>query len=247
MMRSRPSGTALPWAAFALGAAGSLAANLLDAVAAVHSVANGDPVGWADLSAALFFAALTPTALLLVVEMLIRSGKERDGLTAVMWVGAAVVATGAAVMSFGHMYKVMSGLGQPTLFAALMPLAVDGLMLVASVALARAGRASVPEALPKQENVPPVTVDLAAKPAEEVPVEVPKPAEEVPTIRNAGDATEAAREFIRHAMEEGRKVTGTDVAASVAAYGKRSDRWGRLRIADVKAELSANDRLPVNA
>src|SRR5699024_6958590 len=247
---------------------------------AVHAARNGFPVPATELAAALFFAALVPVALLLVVEMLIRSGKGGGGLTVVMWTGAAAVAIGAAVMSFGHMYKVILSLGQPPLFAALMPLAVDGLMLVASVALARAGRASVPEALPKQENVPPVTVDLAAKPAEEVPVEVPKPAEEVPvevpkpaeevpvevpkpaeevpvevpkpaeevpTIRNAGDATEAAREFIRHAMEEGRKVTGTDVAASVAAYGKRSDRWGRLRIADVKAELSANDRLPVNA
>src|SRR5699024_1900102 len=225
---------------------------------AVHAARNGFPVPATELAAALFFAALVPVALLLVVEMLIRSGKGGGGLTVVMWTGAAAVAIGAAVMSFGHMYKVILSLGQPPLFAALMPLAVDGLMLVASVALARAGRASVPEALPKQGNVPPGTVDLAATPAEEapvavpkpaegVPVEVPKPAEEVPTIRNAGGATEAAREFIRHAMEEGRKVTGTDVAASVAAYGKRSDRWGRLRIADVKAELSANDRLPVNA
>src|SRR5699024_10048259 len=228
-----------PWAAFALGAAGSLAANLLDAVAAVHSVANGDPVGWADLSAALFFAALTPTALLLVVEMLIRSGKERDGLTAVMWVGAAVVATGAAVMSFGHMYKVMSGLGQPTLFAALMPLAVDGLMLVASVALARAGRASVPEALPKQENVPPVTVDLAAKPVEEVPVEVPKPAEEVP-VEVPKPAEEVPAEVPKPAEEDpGGEPTRADKAAVGGAKSADEEAEGELGEEDRAEEEGA--------
>lgn len=177
-------------------------------------------------------------------------------------------------MSFGHMYKVMLSLGQPPLFAALMPLAVDGLMLVASVALARSGRAAhvpeavphvpevqteaetspedVPEAVPHvpeaedvPEDAPSVPEDVPHVPevqaedvphvpapvpeTESVPVDVP---EAVPTLRSAGDANDAARAFIRSALDEGRKVTGAAVAAR---FGK-SDRWGRLRIADVRAE-----------
>src|SRR5690606_3762336 len=134
------SGTALPWAAFALGAVGSLAANLWDAVG--RHVPHSESPLWL----ALFFAALPPLALLLVVEMLMRSARTAGGLTWVMWTGAALVGTAAATMSFGHMYTVSRMLGQPHLFALLMPLAVDGLMLVASVMLARAARAAHPAA-----------------------------------------------------------------------------------------------------
>src|SRR5699024_8296653 len=148
-------------------------ANLLDAVEAVHAARNGFPVPATELAAALFFAALVPVALLLVVEMLIRSGKGGGGLTVVMWTGAAAVAIGAAVMSFGHMYKVILSLVQPPLFAALMPLAVDGLMLVASVALARAGRSvpvsvDVPASVPEAESVP---EDVPSVPEEPVVTE----------------------------------------------------------------------------
>src|SRR5690606_6407398 len=136
----RSTGTALPWTAFLLGASGSLAANLWDA-AAKHLPHSGTP-----LPLALFFAALPPLALLLVVEMLMRSARTGGGLTWIMWTGAGVVGMASAVMSFGHMYMVARSLGQPALFAALMPLAVDGLLLVASVALARAARAGAPAA-----------------------------------------------------------------------------------------------------
>lgn len=241
-----PRGTALPWAAFTLGAAGSLAANLLDAVEAVHRAAHGLPVHVAELSAALFFAAVVPVALLLVVEMLIRSGTTKDGLAVVMWVGAAAVALGAAVMSFGHMFKVMEALGQPPLFAALMPLAVDGLMLVASVALARAGRAAtVPEAVPADvpdadevpesvpADVPPVAAPVPAPvpEAESVPA-VAEVVPSMPDLRTAGDVNESARAYVRAALDEGRPVVGRELAD---LFGK-SDRWGRLRIADVRTK-----------
>ncbi|WP_431888715.1 hypothetical protein [Nocardiopsis alba] len=261
-MADETHGTALPWAAFALGAAGSLAANLLDAVDAVQDAANGVPVDWPEMAAALFFATLVPVALLLVVEMLIRSGKDRDGLAAVMWIGAALVAAGAAIMSMGHMFKVMISLGQPPLFAALMPLAVDGLMLVASVALARAGRAaSVPV-----ESVPAVAVAPAPEAAPEaeaeaapvVPASVPDDVPPVPEaaprkrkasapVRNIGSAgalNAVADAFIRSALEAGRTPTGAAVVAAVADHGKRSDRWGRLRVEAVRAELAERSAAP---
>src|SRR5690606_30687849 len=278
----RSTGTALPWTAFLLGASGSLAANLWDA-AAKHLPHSGTP-----LPLALFFAALPPLALLLVVEMLMRSARTGGGLTWIMWTGAGVVGMASAVMSFGHMYMVARSLGQPALFAALMPLAVDGLLLVASVALARAARAGAPAASvgtdgmtdpepagERADDVPeggtehaPVP-DAPAAPAARVPeppaapaarlpdapAAVPETAEHpavlvppraddapedmpesgtaepsVPGPRSDADARELAREWIRAAFRDGRAVTGADVAAE---HG-RSERWGRLRLAEVR-------------
>ncbi|MFJ6019770.1 DUF2637 domain-containing protein [Nocardiopsis alba] len=121
----------------------------------MHAAADVGATDTADIVMALFFAALVPVALLLVAEMLIRSGREGGTLAVVMWVGAAAVAVGAAIMSFSHMYEVVLSFGQPKYIAALMPVAVDGLMLVASVSLARAGRATAP--LPEvREEAPPL-------------------------------------------------------------------------------------------
>lgn len=258
MSHTSQPGTGLPWAAFALGAAGSLAANLIDAYRAAERVGVAAN---ADVAAALFFALIVPVALLLVVEMLIRSGKaggESRGLAVVMWLGAGVVAAGAAVMSFSHMYAVMLSYGQPPYIAALMPLAVDGLMLVASVALARSGRAvqTAEDAVPVQVTVPEPAVPAAAPAEPAAPVAVPaailpdmlplplpepavlpdalpnpgKPAETVPSLAAAAGAQHLAREWVRAALRDGRRVTGAIVGAE---FGK-SERWGRDRIAEVK-------------
>jgi hypothetical protein len=107
----------------------SVAANVLSAEATV--VGRG-------------VAAWPPVALLLVVEVLARaplpSGRAR-------WLsigGAGAVAAVAGVASFSHMHKVALAAGESALVAALFPLTVDGLAVVASVALVevnhRAGR-----------------------------------------------------------------------------------------------------------
>lgn len=77
------------------------------------------------------------TALLLVAEMVTR-GTRPTGITAVIqWSGTAVVAAVAAVVSYGHMRALLLSYGETALVACLLPLSVDGLLLVASVALAR--------------------------------------------------------------------------------------------------------------
>src|SRR5690606_17039041 len=192
----------------------------------------------------------------------------------------------SAVMSFGHMYMVARSLGQPALFAALMPLAVDGLLLVASVALARAARAAhpaapvgtggttaperaddVPEGGTEHAPVPDAPAAPAARVPEppaapaarvpDAPAAVPETAEHpavlvpqraddapedtpesgtaepsVPGPRSDADARALAHEWIRAALRDGRAVTGADVAAE---HG-RSERWGRLRLAEVRGK-----------
>jgi len=54
--------------------------------------------------------------------------------------------------------------------------------------------------------------------------------EDVPSLAAASDAAEAARQMYRSALEEGRKLTGADLGN----HFRRSDRWGRLRIAECR-------------
>jgi hypothetical protein len=80
-------------------------------------------------------AAWPPIALLLVVEVLARSPLPTGRLRWAAITGAALVAVVAAVASFHHMHEVASSVGESTLVAYLFPLSVDGLAVVASVAL----------------------------------------------------------------------------------------------------------------
>src|SRR5690606_10700676 len=88
---------------------------------------------------AMLFAAWAPVALLLVAEMMVRGQRPRGLLSAVEWIGAFLVALAAAVVSYGHMRGLLLQYGESELVAVLLPLSVDGLVVVASVALA-AGR-----------------------------------------------------------------------------------------------------------
>jgi len=121
---------AIPWTAFLLGAGASIAANVAHAA---ERNSSGTDIG------AMLFAAWAPVALLLVAEMMVRGQRPRGLLSLVEWVGAFLVALAAAVVSYGHMRGLLLQYGESELVAVLLPLSVDGLVVVASVALA-AGR-----------------------------------------------------------------------------------------------------------
>ncbi|MBN3584892.1 DUF2637 domain-containing protein [Algoriphagus aestuarii] len=129
-MSGKPRSNAIPWTAFLLGAGASIAANVAHAA---ERNADGTDIG------AMLFAAWAPVALLLVAEMMVRGQRPRGLLTVVEWVGAFLVALAAAVVSYGHMRGLLLQYGESELVAVLLPLSVDGLVVVASVALA-AGR-----------------------------------------------------------------------------------------------------------
>ncbi len=83
-------------------------------------------------------AAWPPVALLLVVEVLARSPLPAGRLRWVAAVGAGSVAVVAAVASFHHMHSVALSVGESPLVAWLFPFSVDGLAVVASIALVTA-------------------------------------------------------------------------------------------------------------
>jgi hypothetical protein len=80
-------------------------------------------------------AAWPPIALMLVVEVLARSPLPHGRLRYVAAGGAGAVAVTAALASFHHMHEVALVAGESELVAWLFPLTVDGLAVVASVAL----------------------------------------------------------------------------------------------------------------
>ena len=98
-------------------------------------------------------AAWPPVALLLVVEVLARSPLPPGRLRWTAAGGAGSVAVVAAVASFHHMHSVAGSVGESALVAILFPLSVDGLAVVASVALLGTTPSSRPRPLEPPADV----------------------------------------------------------------------------------------------
>jgi hypothetical protein len=109
-----------------LGVAASVAANVL------HAQPN--PIAQA-------IAAWPPLALLLTVELISRVPVHRRSLAAVRLAATAAIAAIAAWVSYWHMAGVAARYGENGAAPYLLPLSVDGLVVVASVSLVElAGR-----------------------------------------------------------------------------------------------------------
>lgn len=116
----------IAWAAFVLGAGASVAANV------AHARAETGP---------RLASAFAPVALLLCVELVAQvSWPQGRAWAWGRWLGTGVVALVAGVTSYLHMRGLLVSYGETPLVATLQPLAVDGLMIVSSVALLALGR-----------------------------------------------------------------------------------------------------------
>lgn len=111
-------------ATMALGIAVSVAANILHA--------NPNPISQA-------IAAWPPLALLLVVELVSRIPVHKRSLAAVRVVATAAIAGIAAWISYWHMQSVAARYGESGSSPYLIPVTVDGLIIVASVCLVELG------------------------------------------------------------------------------------------------------------
>jgi hypothetical protein len=109
-----------------LGVAASIAANVL------HARSNPISQG---------IAAWPPLALLLTVELVSRVPVHRRSLAVVRIAATTAIAGIAAWVSYWHMAGVCARYGESPVSAHLMPLCVDGLVVVASISLVElAGR-----------------------------------------------------------------------------------------------------------
>lgn len=198
-------------AVLALGVAASVAANVLHAEPTIVGRAVG---------------AWSPLALLLTVELISRVPAHRPVLSGLRMASTALIAGIAAWVSYWHMVAVVTRTGETGTSAHLLPLSVDGLVVVASVSLveiaARLRQASTPPAAPVEaeastpepvtqpEEAAPVEAEpttpepvtapapVEAEPeAETVPVPVPRPASRVSTAARGPAVRSAAEKVTR--------------------------------------------------
>lgn len=133
-------------ATLALGVAASVAANVLHA--------NANPISQT-------IAAWPPLALLLTVELISRVPVHRRSLAVVRFAATAAIAGIAGWVSYGHMASVTARYGETGASPYLLPVSVDGLIVVASVCLVElAGRIRV-VAMPPAVATPAVDEDQA--------------------------------------------------------------------------------------
>jgi len=110
--------------ALALGVAASVAGNVLHAAGGIISQ---------------IIAAWSPLALLITVELISRVPVHRRSLALVRWLATAVIAGIAGYVSYFHMAAVASRYGETGGAQYLLPISVDGLIVVASVCLVELG------------------------------------------------------------------------------------------------------------
>ena len=182
-------------ATLTLGVAASVAANVL------HALPN--PISQA-------IAAWPPLALLLTVELISRVPMHRRLLAAARLGATAGIAAIAAWVSYWHMAGVAARYGESTSSAYLLPLSVDGLIVVGSVSLVelagrirgieeaqRATTAQVAEAPAPAPVVAPAPAPAA--PAKKVAAAKKAPAKTAPRQRRPAAETAALAEAIEAA------------------------------------------------
>src|SRR5690606_28318840 len=151
-------------ATLALGVAASVTANVLHA--------DPNPISQT-------IAAWPPVALLVTIELISRVPVHRRGLAAIRLAATALIAGIAAWVSYWHMVGVAARYGETGASPYLLPLSVDGLVVVASVCLVElAGRIASAER--SATATQPATV--AATVTRPAPVVAPAPPATAPVV-----------------------------------------------------------------
>jgi hypothetical protein len=170
-MASARRGRVWAYVGAGLGATASVAANVAHSF--IPPAAAGAGAGWSPEPGAVVAAVFWPAALLVAIEILAGAqwlaGRR---WVALRYLGLLPVAAVAAGVSYGHMSGLLASYGEPRLTVMFGPLAVDGLMAMATGALV-AARSAEPAAAPARPRLggevsvpgsPPETADLSDLP-----------------------------------------------------------------------------------
>jgi hypothetical protein len=213
-------------ATLTLGVAASVAANIL------HAKPN--PISQV-------IAAWPPLALLLTVELISRIPVHRRSLAAVRLLATTTIAGIAAWVSYWHMVGVAARYGETGPSPFLLPLSVDGLVIVASVSLVElAGRIRVEEAtVAETATAGPVVVDpVAVGPVAVDPVTadaVPVPVETVATSEAAATSGAVDARPKRAPAHRTSQSRGEKTARATAATAKTAPAKAPRKAAATKA------------
>jgi len=208
-------------AALALGVAASIAGNVLHA---------------RDDTISRVISAWSPIALLITIELISRVPVHSRLLALARWAATALIAGIAAWVSYWHMAAVASRYGETGASPYLLPLSVDGLVVVASVCLVELGgriRAvelstdapagvSAPVSEPPAEVDPPKPVFQYARPIGPVP----PPVDRVSTPAVAARKPQpSSRERIERAHRRWPDESNEQLAKRLDLSTKTVQRW----------------------
>jgi hypothetical protein len=201
-------------ATLVLGVAASVAANIL------HALDN--PISQA-------IAAWPPLALLLTVELISRVPVHRRSLAFARLFATATIAGIAAWVSYWHMAGVAARYGETGASAYLLPLSVDGLIVVASICLVELGsQISVLENEARASAATKATIglDTPADPDEDgVPGLIP-----VPSAVNTRRSPATAAALAEVAAKLPRATLPKTRGAEVSAFTPTLTRQGRVTV-----------------
>jgi outer membrane biosynthesis protein TonB len=166
-----------------LGGLASIAANVAHSFIPPATA----PTGWAPEPGAVIGAIVWPVFLFIAVEILARTAWPHGRIWhLVRWAGLLPVAVVAALVSYRHMSGLLAHYGEEDLVVWLGPLAVDGLMVMATGALLATARTTTPTtqtvAVPSTVDTPrtsstdksePSIADVQPSPVDTEPVKVP--------------------------------------------------------------------------
>jgi hypothetical protein len=208
----KPAVTGRGWAYIgaALGGTVSIAAN----VAHSYVPPVGAPAEWSPQTGAVVGAVFWPVALFVATEILARvAWPSGRGWSALRFAGLLPVALVAALVSYKHLAGLLHFYGEDAVTSHLGPLAVDGLMVMATGALLATARRV---AVPAVDTVPVAVEAVAETPAAAV---IEAPAVPVPAARK----TPAKRVTPRPASAaKVAKVAAKMPGASAAAIAEKA-------------------------
>lgn len=234
----KPSVSGRGWAYIgaALGGTVSIAAN----VAHSYVPPTDAPADWSPQTGAVVGAIFWPVALFVATEILARvvwpAGRA---WAALRFAGLLPVALVAALVSYKHLAGLLTFYGEDTVTSHLGPLAVDGLMVVATGALlatARRTAAVAKDTVPATSAAPvPAEVPAPQPAAEPTPEAAPAPAVKKTPVKRVTPRPASAEKVAKVAA----KMPGAPVA-QIAAKAGVSPSTARRHL----AALNATDASP---
>lgn len=233
-----PAGRAWAYVGAGLGAGVSVAAN----VAHSYVPPPGAPLGWEPHTGSVGLSAFWPVAVLVAVEILARVPWPAGARwVLVRWAGLVPVAVVAAVVSYRHLSALLAWYGDDPLTAALGPLAVDGLMVMATAALIATSRpaADSKSEAPDFESGPDSATPLAES-GEPVRVPAPIPA----SVPAAGARDQLVARLAAAAADPGWRPDYTEVRAALTTAGLPASQSSAERVVR-DARAAARQRQPV--
>jgi hypothetical protein len=176
---AKASGRRWAYIGITLGGTVSIAANVAHSFIPPHDA----PAGWQPQPGAVVGAIVWPVFLFIAIEILARTNWPQGVHWQILrWGGLLPVAAVAAFVSYRHLSGLLAFYGEDHLVVVLGPIAVDGLMAMATGALLAASHTTTAPAAPATSAAALSTVDttVAATAPEPMPATVATVVDPVP-------------------------------------------------------------------